>query len=196
MWGRSAMRRLPLPRRLLGLKRLVRNRDGATAVSVAAALPVLLVMGMATVEFSLVMLDYHRAGEATRRGARLAAIMPPIADLTALETSGTVRCSVVDTLPACDGGVVTAPDTFDAMLTEMSAALPAIEGALVEVTYSSSGLGSAETPGGILPLVEVRLVGVRHDYAVLGRLVPGMSGGLDMPSFATSMLGAGIGAFK
>lgn len=195
MWGRSAMRRLPRPRRLRGLNRLARNRDGATAISVAAALPVLLVLGMATVEFSLVMLDYHRAGEATRRGARLAAIMPPIADLTALETSGTVRCGMVDTVPACDGGVVTAPDTFDAMLAEMSAALPAINGTSVEVTYSPSGLGSAETPGGILPLVEVRLVGLRHDYAVLGRLVPGMSGGLDMPSFSTSMIGSGLGVF-
>jgi hypothetical protein len=189
------MRRVRRLRRLRAFNLLARNRDGATAISVAAALPVLLVLGMATVEFSLVMLDYHRAGEATRRGARLAAIMPPIANLAALEASGTVRCSVVDSLPACDGGVVIAPDTFDAMLTEMSAALPAINGASVEVIYSPSGLGNAETPGGILPLVEVRLVGVRHDYAVLGRLVPGLGGGLDMPSFSTSMIGSGLGVF-
>ena len=176
--------------------RIAGDRSGTTAVAMAVALPVLLAVAMAAVEFSLVVLDYHRAGEATRRGARLAAILPPVANLDSLKTGGTVTCGAVNGAASCTGGGIAAAGTLDDMLSEMTAALPTINPAEVKLTYSASGLGSDETPGGIMPLVEVSLSGTRHDFAVLGRLVPGLGDGLDLPAFSTSMLASGAAAMS
>jgi hypothetical protein len=146
---------------------------------------------VAILEFASVSLDYHRAGEATRRGARLAAILPPVADLSAMGASTTVVCNTANTVPACSGAFVESPATFDSVIASMSAMLPTIAGENVEIIYSSSGLGDAGTPGGVLPLVQVRLSGVGHGYALLDSLVPGVASELVLPAFSTTSLAGG-----
>ena len=153
--------------------------------------PLIAMASVAILEFASVSLDYHRAGEATRRGARLAAILPPVADLSFMQSSTVVVCSATSTAPACSGAFVESPETFDSVIASMSAMLPAITGENVEIVYSSSGLGDAGTPGGILPLVQVRLSGVGHSYAVLDSLVPGVASELMLPAFSTTSLAGG-----
>jgi Flp pilus assembly protein TadG len=161
------------------------------AVSFAIFVPILVLISVAILEFASVGLDYHRAGEATRRGARLATILPPVANLSTLQPSAEVVCTAGDTVPSCSGAALETAATFDAVLASMSAMLPAIAGENIEIVYSQSGLGDATTPGGILPLVQVRLSGVTHDYAVLDSLVPGMTGPLTLPAFSTTALAGG-----
>jgi hypothetical protein len=167
---------------------LWRDRQGSATASFAMLVPLIAMASVAILEFASVSLDYHRAGEATRRGARLAAILPPVADLSFMQSSTVVVCSATSTAPACSGAFVESPETFDSVIASMSAMLPAITGENVEIVYSSSGLGDAGTPGGILPLVQVRLSGVGHSYAVLDSLVPGVASELMLPAFSTTSL--------
>jgi hypothetical protein len=175
-----------LPRRLG--RSLWRDRRGSATAGFAMLVPLIAMASVAILEFASVSLDYHRAGEATRRGARLAAILPPVADLSFMQSSTVVVCSATSTAPACSGAFVESPETFDSVIASMSAMLPAITGENVEIVYSSSGLGDAGTPGGILPLVQVRLSGVGHSYAVLDSLVPGVASELMLPAFSTTSL--------
>jgi Flp pilus assembly protein TadG len=73
------------------------------AVSFAIFVPILVLISVAILEFASVGLDYHRAGEATRRGARLATILPPVANLSTLQPSAEVVCTAGDTVPSCSG---------------------------------------------------------------------------------------------
>lgn len=160
-------------------------------VSFALVIPLIAIVSVAILEFASVSLDYHRAGEATRRGARLAAILPPVADLSALPANASVTCTSSGEMAACGGGSVVAPETFDSVIASMSAMLPAIADENIEIIYSQSDLGDASTPGGILPLVQVRLSGVDHSYAVLASLVPGLPSTLILPDFSTTLLSGG-----
>lgn len=168
-----------------------RDRRGSVAVSFAVFVPLIAVISIAILEFASASLDYHRAGEATRRGARLAAILPPVADLSFLQPDTEVVCTATGDVPACDGAVLETPGTFDAVIASMSAMLPAIASENVEIVYSPSGLGDAATPGGILPLAQINLSGVGHSYAVLDSLVPGVAGDLMLPAFSTTSLAGG-----
>ena len=173
-------------------RRLRRDRRGSVVVSFALLIPLIATVSVAILEFASVGLDYHRAGEATRRGARLAAILPPVADLSGLPPNASITCTAAGGAPACDGGFVLAPDSFDSVIASMSAMLPAIAGENVEIIYSQSGLGDAATPGGLLPLVQIRLTGVSHSYAVLASLVPGLPSALILPDFSTTSLAGGF----
>ena len=173
------------------LRGLWRYETGSMTVSFAIFVPVLIVVSVAILEFASVGLDYHRAGEATRRGARLATILPPVANLSQLQPGTEVICSTTADVPVCDGAALETVGTFDAVAASMNAMLPAIGDENIEIVYSQSGLGDASTPGGILPLVQVRLSGVAHSYAVLDSLVPGMSGDLLLPAFSTTALAGG-----
>jgi hypothetical protein len=161
------------------------------AVSFALVIPMIAAVSIAILEFASVSLDYHRAGEATRRGARLATILPPVADLSAMAPSTSITCTSSGATPSCGGGFVTAPETFASVIAGMSAMLPTIAGENIEIIYSHSGLGDASTPGGILALVQVRLSGVSHPYTVLASLVPGLPSGLELPDFSTALLASG-----
>ncbi len=55
-------------------RRLRRDDRGEAIVGFAFVLPVLVLLSLAIFEFSLVMFDFHRAGEATRRAVRSVAI--------------------------------------------------------------------------------------------------------------------------
>ena len=170
---------------------LWRDRRGSVAVAFALLIPFIAILSVAILEFAGASLDYHRAGEATRRGARLAAILPPVADLSALQPSAQIVCTASGTAPSCDGAVPETPETFDSVFAAMNAMLPAIARENVEIIYSQSGLGDANMPGGILPLVQVRLSGVGHPYALLDALVPGLPGELVLPAFSTTSLAGG-----
>ena len=165
-----------------------RDRRGSMVSEFALVVPIMFVLSVGILEFALVAFDYHRAGEATRAAARTAMIEPPIASLAAVTVGGTVRCSGGAQGVECDNGAVVTPETFDLIMIDLQERLPTIGPNNVEVVYSLSGLGDDTTPGGILPLVQVNLVGVEHPYLVLGNLVPGVPSSITLPSFSTAQL--------
>ena len=103
-----------------------------------------------------------------------------------------IQCSSAGGAVTCGGIDAADPAAFDAIIAEMRAVLPSISPENLEVVYSDSGLGDPTTPGGIIPLVSVRLVGLGHPFLLLGGF-PGMPSAVTFPPFLTNQLGTGLG---
>ena len=74
-------------------RRLRRDDRGEAIVGFAFVLPVLVFLSLAIFEFSLVMFDFHRAGEATRRAVRLVAISDPVANVSGFSAGSAIPCT-------------------------------------------------------------------------------------------------------
>lgn len=170
-----------------GLRGWLDGEAGETLIGFAFAVPILLGLCFATIEFGLVAFDYHRAGEAARRGARLATITLPVADTSGFGPTSTATCGSTGTV-SCTGAATLRPENFDAVLATMREIYPALTAANVEIVYTASGIGEAGTPAGILPLVTVRLRNVEHTYLMLA-FIPGMPAKLVFPPFTTNQIG-------
>ena len=176
----------------IDLRRIAGDERGDAILSIGILLPLLVALTFGILEFSLVMFDFHRAGEAVRRAARMAAIGTAITDVGGLGAGTSVTCSATGGTVSCSGGTADQA-VFDAILASMQEVLPAIGADNVEIEYSHSGIGDATTPGGILPLISVRLLGLEHSFLVL-HAVPGIAGSFTYPPFTTSYLAGGQGS--
>src|SRR6185503_21185821 len=78
--------------RARALRRLAGDSDGGALVEFGLILPVLLLVTFGAIEFTITMFDYHRLGEAARRGARQAIMSAPVAKLETLQAAGTITC--------------------------------------------------------------------------------------------------------
>ena len=168
-------------------RRWRREEAGEALIGFAFALPVLLGLMLAILEFGLLAFDYHRAGEAVRRGARLAATALPVADTAGFTAGSTATCIATGGV-SCNGETALRPENFEAVVATMHEIYPKLTAGNVELVYTASGIGETGTPAGILPLVTVRLLGVEHDYLMLG-FVPGMPDKLTFPPFTTNQIG-------
>ena len=103
------------------LNRFWRHVRGGVAIEFAFVFPLLLAFTIAVLEFGIILFDYHRAGEATRRGVRDLVINPPLAALDALVNNGSVVCIGSDASVSCTGGAVDgdAATTFAALVARM-----------------------------------------------------------------------------
>ncbi len=173
------------------LARLGRNRRGDVVVGFALLVPMLVLVTAGIIEFSIYMFERGRATEATRRGTRVAVVQIPIASLDDL-AEGPVICTGSSGTASCGGVTIESQASLDAIVADMQRIMPSIAPENVRVVYSFSGLGEAES-GGIKPFVTVSLVGLQHQYVMLG-IVPGMSGTQTFPSFATTEIGGGYQA--
>lgn len=174
------------------LRRFGGDEGGEAMIGFALVLPMLVLLTIGTLEFMLSVFDYHRAGEATRRGARAAAIADIMVGQDALAAAGTVTCASNGTAVTCGGAGALAPVTFTAVVADMQAILPTLTAANVEVVYGLSGLGDITTPGGLIPMVTVRLKSLRHEYLMVSGL-PGLGSGFTFPPLATSRVAGGMG---
>jgi hypothetical protein len=190
MWGAEGRSGGAAPHRSAPRRSAFRDEGGGAAVAFALLLPLLLGISLGIVETAGLLLDYHRAGEATRRAARAAVIGQPVANLSALAAGRTVACTGGASV-TCTGGAVTNAAAFAAILAEMRAIHPGITGERVTIEYRPSGIGDPSSPGGLLPLVGVRLSGLRHGFSAFG-VVPGLPAAVTLPDFATSTLGHGV----
>lgn len=158
------------------LRALWRDTGGNSLVGFALLLPALLGFSFAILEFSLVAFDFHRANEATRRIARAATMLPPLVDQNTLTSATTAQC----TGSSCTG--------LAALTAEAQQIYPNITVDNVEITYTMTTVGDLATPGGIKPLITVRLTGLTHEFLLL-RAIPGVPANMTLPPFLTSMLG-------
>ncbi len=173
-------------------RRLRRDDRGEAIVGFAFVLPVLVLLSLAIFEFGLVMFDFHRAGEATRRAVRLVAISNPVADVSGFSAGSTIQCTSSGGGVSCSGSATADAGVFDSMIADMQQILPAIAPQNVEIEYTDSGVGDPTTPGGIIPLVTVKLVNLTHAFYLV-QLIPGMPEELTFPPFASNLLAAGLG---
>ncbi len=173
------------------LRRFFRRDDGAVAIEFAFIVPVLILFTVGILEFGLILFDYHRAGEATRRASRLALIQAPLATLDTLRTTD-LSCT------ASSGGSVSCTDNTDngtsdanfaAMIATMQAIFADIGNTNVQVGYAASGIDDADNAEVVTALVTVSLTGVSHTFVALG-IVPGVPSSMTLPTFSTSALRA------
>lgn len=165
---------------------------GESVIGFALVAPILILLSLGILEFALVIFDYHRAGEATRRAARLAAINAPIANVSGFSAGSSIECGSSGGTVSCAGAAVANAGVFDTIVGGVQAVLPGVTAANLVVRYSDSGIGDPTTPGGIIPLVSVRLNGVEHPFLFIGGF-PGMPSAVTFPPFVTNQLGAGLG---
>ena len=172
------------------IRRFLADEEGAFIVEFAIAFPVLILLSFGLLEFSLVVFDYQRAAEATRRGIRTTILSYTIPNTAALLEDITITCTMSSGVVSCDGGSPSefAADQFNILLGEMQEIYPTLTEDNVVVVYEGTNIGSADEAGGILPLVTLQLTGVRHDM-IVGNLI-GVPY-IEFPAFTTTVLGPG-----
>jgi len=163
------------------------------------------------IEFSLILFDYHRLGEATRRGARAAIIVDAVGDLEDLATTDII-CSGSGSTPAnynvsCAGGPTEVAASFQSIVQAMQEIKPDLVGNQIIVTYRDTGVtgvAGSSSPGLITPLVTVEITGYNYTYFIMAQVDSlfqvsagtasdlANSGGFAFPDFATSRVGPSI----
>ena len=171
-------------------RRFLRDEDGAFIIEFAIAFPVLILLSFGLLEFSLVVFDYQRAAESTRRGIRTTILSYTIPNTATLLEGSVITCRLSNNVVSCTGGSPSefAADQFNILLAEMREVYPTLTEDNVIVTYEGTDVGAPEDSGGILPLVTLQLQGVRHDM-IVGQII-----GIpytEFPAFTTTVLGPG-----
>jgi len=182
------------------MRKLIRDRTGASAAEFALVLPLLLILMFGIIDAGRWMWTYNRAEKATQMGARLAVVTnyvsssigdsylgacsPPLTqgDRIPADCFSTIAC----TSSSCDTGTLDAA-AFTAIVDRMRVFLPEVQPANVTVEYSPSGLGYAGDPNGpdLIPLVTVRLgAPTPLQFRPLTAL---MLATIEMPAFTTSL---------
>lgn len=173
-------------------RRFCHDVRAAAAVDTAFILPILLLLSFAILELTVLAFEYHRASEATRRGARVASMNNAIPDLSGLsEADPSSVCKSTAGTITCTRGTVESPTTFDNIVAPMQAILTRINPTNIRVTYTWSGLGDPTTPGGIKPFVTVGIVGLSYDFLVID-VIPGMPSSITFPPFSTTQMTKGL----
>ncbi len=173
------------------LRRFARRDDGAVAIEFALILPALLVFTIGILEFGLILFDYHRASEATRRGSRLSLIQTPLGSLNSLRTTNFSCTASSGGTVSCTGSTADsdAGTNFAAMKTAMTAVFPDITNNNIGISYVASGIDSVSNTDVVTALVTVTLTGITHDLIVLD-ILPGVPSTISYPAFSTSALRA------
>ncbi|PIW27842.1 MAG: hypothetical protein COW30_09300 [Rhodospirillales bacterium CG15_BIG_FIL_POST_REV_8_21_14_020_66_15] len=169
-----------------------RDEHGGAAIGFGLVLPMLLALTVGVLELALVITDYHRAGTAASRVARLAAIADAVTDVRGLADGATVSCVFSAGATSCTSGTADS-SAFAALLAEARTVMPDLAAGNLRVDYTNIGLGDPATPGGIKPLVTARLVNLRHDFRFL-RVIKPLTDGIDYPDFASRQVAKGQGA--
>lgn len=182
------------------LMRFLREARGAYQIEFAITFPVLILLSVGLLEFSLIAFDYQRAAEAARRGVRYAIVNDSVPNTASLLNSppSVIQCTSTGGTVSCTGGtpyddpdttgVVEANERFQAMLAEMQAIYPPIQEENLRLTYEATDIGDPDDAGGIIPLVTVEIVGVVHEFTTGGLI--GVTT-ITLPDFKTSVLGSG-----
>ncbi len=170
------------------LERLWRCCGAVTAVEFAFLLPILIGFTFGLIELGLILFDYHRLGEAARRGARTAIVDPPVASLANL-FGNVIVCQGNATGVSCSGGAVASVGSFTNIVGDMQAIMPDLQAENVRITYRDSGItGPPATPGIVTPTVTVEVTDFEHPYLFLDYF-PGVSSSFIFPTFSTSRVG-------
>jgi Flp pilus assembly protein TadG len=129
------------------------HQEGTTAVEFALIAPLLILFSAGLMDFSLILYDFHRYSEVTRRGVREAVIQAPIASLNTLSTTPVICDGDADGGVTCTGAAVVSAVSFSSILSEMKKMVPGVTGDKVQIRYVDSGLPASA--GLVTPSVTV-----------------------------------------
>jgi len=155
-------------------------------VEMAIVCVLFLSLIFASIEFSIALLRWGQAIEATRSGVRCAIVNDPVDQN--LFTIPTLSCPGGPPLVAnCAGTSTNQNSIIDCarLLPHMQRSLHGLESANVEVTYACSDAGYVDRPSP-LPLVTVAVVGLSHNLILPGLL--GLNLTWTIPKYATTRL--------
>ena len=178
-------------------RRWANDRKGGAAVETALIAPFLFTAVLGLCDVGVYLFRWNQAVEATRVGARLAAVSDPVSSelstMTGLETGVDAGDPVgayvrVCAAAACSGGTYSA-DAFnrifrgpgseacgDATSHEwvgMCDAFSVLQTSHVTIEYRTSGVDTAGVAGALRPLISVRVSGAPSGAVILNRIVPG-----------------------
>lgn len=170
-------------------RRLGRDQRGSVATEFAMIVPVLVMLTVAIVEFTVFLYDWQIVTNATREGVRAALIAPNIATLTNLSTAGAVvSCQWTGSATCTNGAVTTDADTiYTGIVTVMQDLVPEITATMVKIDYTFSSTDNLATSSLKTPLISVRLEGFVHTFVVLDLFV-GIPINWELPAFESSRL--------
>ncbi len=148
-------------------------RDGATAMEFAYILPILFAVTLGIIELSLILFDYHRAGEAMRAAVRAFEIDPAITSYSNLPMT-------------CPGGADCNTARIDSVIADLQATFPQIAATNLRIDYRESNVG---IPGVDTPLITVSLVNLQHNFFILNSIIPGVPDSIPFADFSTTRMG-------
>lgn len=192
--------------------RFCRSRDGAVSIEGAIIGGIMIVIIGAALEMGYAFFQWNTAQQAARVGARIAITSDPVTtafdNMTGLSgsvdvgdpmpaysftcTGGVARCSAGQFTSAAFNRIFYGRDSDGACeatsrerrgLCDM---FPEVDPKHVSVTYQNSGFGTAGNPAQIVPLITVKLSGLRFNFVFLDKLVPNPLS--TMPDISVSMV--------
>ena len=175
--------------------RIVKDESGVAMIGFGFVVPILIILTMGILELTMIAMDYHRASEAARSAARQASMLGPMADMEVVEDGGTLTCKYVSGAVYCDGETVTDATIFTKIVAAVQQVIPYATTANVEVRYEPSGIGDPDSPAGILPILNLKLVGLRHEFLTMS-ILGGLEGGLDLPVIEATSLSSSVDSSK
>ncbi len=175
-----------VPRRMTALlRRASCDRGGAAAVEFALIAPVLFLLTLGMIEVGMILLEWHRVGEAARGGARVALIGDPIAELAALSTTDISCQGANDGSMTCTGASTSTSTAFASVLTTMQDIAPNLVGSNIAIDYTDSG--ATNVSGLVTPLLSLSVSNYQYEFFFL-QTVPGIGSTMTLPAFTTSRM--------
>ncbi|MAK59539.1 MAG: hypothetical protein CMK09_01025 [Ponticaulis sp.] len=198
------------------LKRWRQNRSGATMVEVGLLAPIVLLILVAIVELSIFVWQWNSLQRTVRTGVRLATMSAPVPSELSSLVSSSVGTSVGDYVISCDGStrtcssgnydttamnrILTGGDGICASQTNVSRRglcdmMPGIQEQNIYIEYRSSLNEVSGAPGGLQPIVTLKVKNVGLSYTLLSAF----NGALNsLPSTSATAMGQDLseGAFK
>ena len=179
-------------RRPLGAlaRRAARDRSGAAAVEFALVAPVLFLLTLGIIEVGMILLEWHRIGEAARDGARVALIEDPIPRLANLAPGTSITClGQNDFSMTCSPGSASSSTAFATVLATMQGIAPNLNGANIVIEYTDTGItDSSDTSilsDMVTPALTLRVTNYQYQFFFL-QSIPGMPSSITLPEFSTT----------
>lgn len=176
------------------------DQRGAAAVETAIVAPFLFMAVIGMFDLGVLLFRWNQAVEATRVGARIAAVSDPVsaelATMTGLETgvepgdpAGAYERLCAGGAQTCSGGTYSAPafsrvfhgpgsaacgDAGGRDRLGMCDAFSQLQPAHVTIQYRNSGADSAGVAGALRPVITVRVSGAPSGVSLLGQMLPAL----------------------
>jgi hypothetical protein len=189
------------------MRKLIHDREGASAVEFALLLPLLLLLLFGIIDAGRWMWALNQQEKAAQMGARMAVVTNAIAPGIASSYLGVDGLTQGDLIPASSFGKISCTSSgcscattpcpalgtadsvaFNNLVARMQNFLPELTAANVAVEYSTSGLGFAGNPNGpdLVPLVTVK-IGSPATPVRFNPITSFLLATMDMPTVTTTL---------
>ncbi len=154
-----------------------RKQKGATMIEMALTLPLMILIILGIVEFSLLIFTWTKGVEATREGVRYASVSTPTVDLSGLDCSDGSTSTNIE----ADCG----SDDCTDLILEMQKIMPEVSGDNVHVIYECSRTGNPDRPISMrTPEIRISIQDLTYDF-IFPQII-GLGLNITMPEFTST----------